>query len=92
MTHPISTTTIEDTTNVVTTVLVDTLNLPPDEVVPEADLKQDLGLDSLDLLELLSAIETHVGRPVDDAEIRTIRTVADAVGLIHRLHSREADR
>jgi acyl carrier protein len=70
---------------VVTNVLVDTLNLPAADVVPDANLKEDLGLDSLDLLELLAAIEAHVGEPVDDADIGSIRTVGDAVTLIERL-------
>jgi acyl carrier protein len=72
---------------VVTNVLVDTLNLPATDVVPDANLKEDLGLDSLDLLELLAAIEAHVGEPVDDADIASIRTVGDAVTLIERLQN-----
>jgi acyl carrier protein len=70
---------------VVTNVLVDTLHLPAADVVPDANLKEDLGLDSLDLLELLAAIEAHVGQAVDDADIGSIRTVGDAVALIERL-------
>jgi acyl carrier protein len=77
---------------IVTNVLVETLSLPADEVVPTADLKEDLGLDSLDLLELLSAIEGAVGASVDDAEIRSIRTVGDAIALVERLQGAGAER
>jgi acyl carrier protein len=84
MPHQLDTTRIDQ---IVINVLVETLNLPADEVVPEADLKEDLGLDSLDLLELLSAIEAETGTSVDDTEIRTIRTVGDAITLVERLQA-----
>lgn len=76
----------------VTGVLVDTLDLPAEDVVPGADLRDDLGLDSLDLLELLAAIEAHVGTGVADADVRATRTVADAVALIERLQRERVDR
>jgi acyl carrier protein len=76
---------------IVINVLVETLSLPAEEVVPAADLREDLGLDSLDLLELLSAIEGEVGASVDDAEMRSIRTVGDAIALVERLRD-GADR
>jgi acyl carrier protein len=79
-------------TDIVTNVLVDTLSLPAEDIVPGADLKQDLGLDSLDLLELLSAIETQVGRGIDDTEAASIRTVGDAVAIIERLQAEGTDR
>jgi acyl carrier protein len=90
MAHP-TTTTIE-LEQLVTGVLVDTLDLPAEDVVPADDLRDDLGLDSLDLLELLAAIEAHVGTRVEDADVRATRTVGDAIALIERLQRERSDR
>jgi acyl carrier protein len=68
----------------VTDVLVDTMGLDPAEIVPEADLEHDLGLDSLERLELVTAIEGEIGATVPDLDVTSVRTVADAVALVER--------
>jgi acyl carrier protein len=70
--------------DLVTDVLVETLGLDPADIVPDADLQNDLGLDSLDRLELITGVEGRVGMTVPDAELASIRTVADATAMLER--------
>lgn len=62
-------------------VLVDVLAVDPEAVVPGADLRDDLGLDSLGALELVNALETEFGETIEDDQIVAVRTVSDVVAL-----------
>jgi acyl carrier protein len=53
-----------------------------DEVRPEMPFVEDLGCDSLDVLEILMAIETEFDLEIPDEETDQIRTVGDAVKYI----------
>jgi acyl carrier protein len=53
-----------------------------DEVRPEMRFVEDLGCDSLDVLEILMAIETEFDLEIPDEETDQIRTVGDAVKYI----------
>lgn len=64
-------------------VLVDTLGVDPEKVNLDADLEHDLGLDSLDRVDLLVSLETHTG-PVTDDELLSIKTVRDAIALVEQ--------
>lgn len=58
------------------------LELDAAQVVPEAHFADDLGADSLDLVELVEAIEEAFGISVDDEELAEVTTVAEAVALV----------
>jgi acyl carrier protein len=62
-------------------VLVDVLAVDPALVVPDADLRDDLGLDSLGALELVNALENELGETIEDEQIAAVRTVRDVVAL-----------
>lgn len=51
-------------------------------VTPEADLASDIGLDSLDVVELTLALEERYGIEVPDEELENVATVRDAIELI----------
>ena len=55
-----------------------------EKVTPEADLQQDLGLDSLDTVEMTVGLEDRFGIEIPDSELEGIRTVNDAVELIEQ--------
>jgi acyl carrier protein len=55
-----------------------------DKVAPEADLAQDLGLDSLDTVEMTVGLEDRFGIEIADSELEGVRTVNDAVELIEQ--------
>lgn len=60
-------------------IIVDQLGVDPDEVTMESSFRDDLGADSLDLVELIMAFEEHFGGEISDAEAQTITTVGEAV-------------
>ena len=63
-------------------IIVEQLGVSADEVVPEASFVDDLGADSLDLVELIMVFEEEFGQEIPDEEAETIQTVKDAVSYI----------
>lgn len=60
----------------------DVLDLRDDQVVPEARFADDLGADSLDLVELVEALEEEFEIRIDDDELADIATVGEAFDLL----------
>lgn len=52
------------------------------EVTLESDIIKDLGLDSLDIVTLIMAVEDEYGFTADDVEIVNLKTVGDVVKYI----------
>jgi acyl carrier protein len=63
-------------------IIVDQLGVEEDEVTPEASFIDDLGADSLDIVELIMALEEEFGLEIPDEEAEKISTVNDAVEYI----------
>ncbi len=63
-------------------VIVDQLNVDETEVTEEASFIDDLGADSLDIVELVMALEEQFGVSIPDEEAENIKTVGDAVTYI----------
>ena len=55
------------------------------EVTPESRIKEDLGADSLDVLQLLMAIEDEYGVEVPDEKLAEFSTVGDVVKYLEPL-------
>ena len=55
-----------------------------DEVTPEASFIDDLGADSLDIVELVMAMEETFDVEIPDEEADNIRTVQDAINYIQQ--------
>ena len=60
-------------------ILIDQLKLTDVEVTPDSLIKEDLGADSLDILQLLMTIEEEHGITIPDEALATFRTVNDIV-------------
>jgi acyl carrier protein len=60
-------------------VIVDQLNVDEDDVTLEASFIDDLGADSLDIVELVMALEDTFGISIKDEEAESIKTVGNAV-------------
>ena len=60
----------------------DVLDLQDHQVVPEARFADDLGADSLDLVELVEALEEEFEVRIDDDELADIATVGEAFDLL----------
>lgn len=65
--------------------LADELNLPLEKVTPEAKIVDDLGADSLDVVELLSRLEDEYGIEMPDEEVENLVTVADVAAVLEKL-------
>lgn len=63
-------------------VIVDQLNVDEADVTEEASFIDDLGADSLDIVELVMALEEQFGIAIPDEEAESIKTVGDAVSYI----------
>ncbi len=63
-------------------VVADRLGKPVDEVKPESNFVEDLDADSLDLVELIMALEDEYDVTIPDEDAQNIRTIADAVAYI----------
>jgi acyl carrier protein len=63
-------------------IIIQNLNVPGENVTPEAKFIEDLGADSLDTVELVMAFEEEFGSEISDSEAEKILTVGDAVKFI----------
>lgn len=55
-----------------------------DKVTPEADLVRDLGLDSLDTVEVTMGLEERFNVEIPEEELEDVSTVGDAVGIVEK--------
>jgi acyl carrier protein len=63
-------------------IIVEQLSVSEEEVVPEASFVDDLGADSLDLVELVMVLEEKFGQEIPDEAAEKIQTVQDAIDFI----------
>ncbi len=63
-------------------ILVEELDLDVDEVTMESDIKEDLGADSLDMVDLIMSIEDAFEVKVEENDAVNIKTVGDIVNYI----------
>ena len=54
------------------------------QLTPEAKFIEDLGADSLDIVELVMALEEEFGIDIPDEEADTLKTVGDAMGYLRK--------
>ena len=65
-------------------IIVEQLSVDKDKVVPSASFVDDLGADSLDLVELIMAIEEAFGIEIPDEVAEKITTVKDAIDHVKK--------
>ena len=73
---------MSDTPDRVKKIVVEHLGVEEDKVTPDASFIDDLGADSLDIVELVMAFEEEFSIEIPDDAAETIQTVGDAVKFI----------
>lgn len=63
-------------------IIATTLNMLPEEITPEKSFAEDLDADSLDLAEIIMAIEDEFGVTIPDEILEKVVTVQDAYDLV----------
>ena len=66
----------------VTDIIVEQLDVTKEQVVPEASFIDDLGADSLDIVELVMAMEEKFDVEIPDEDAERIQTIGDAVSYL----------
>ncbi|MBM7854395.1 acyl carrier protein [Desulfohalotomaculum tongense] len=72
-----------DTFEKVKEIIIDQLGVEEDQVTLNSSFVDDLGADSLDIVELVMALEEEFDMQIPDEEAEKIRTVGDAVKYIN---------
>jgi acyl carrier protein len=65
--------------------LVELFRLEPARIAPGARLADDLGLDSIDAVDLVDQVKRATGRKLSAQDFRSVRTVADLAQAVERL-------
>ena len=63
-------------------ILVETANVDVSKVTEEATLSEDLGIDSLDSVEIVLELESAYDIKIEDEEIQNLKTVGDIMKLV----------
>lgn len=63
-------------------IIAEQLSAEPDKITPETSIIDDLGADSLDVVELVMALEEKFGIEIPDEDAEKINTVGDIVSYV----------
>lgn len=66
-------------------ILCEQLDLEEDDVTLESNIAEDLGGDSMDVVDLIMSIEDEFGIEVPDDQVENIKTVGDIVNYIENV-------
>lgn len=73
----------------VATIVCNQLDVEKDKVKPEASFINDLGADSLDIVELVMELEEEFDMSIPDEDAESIRTVGEAIAYIQKNRGEE---
>lgn len=65
--------------------LSEQLGVAPSKITLESKIVDDLGADSLDVVELLMQLEDSTGKTIPDEKVAEIKTVGDLVSVLEKL-------
>ena len=75
----------KDIFNILRDALVELFELEPERVTLDANLYQDLEIDSIDAIDLIDHIKRQTGKKIAAEEFKAVRTVNDVVEAVFRL-------
>lgn len=65
--------------------LAEQLNIEASSIRPEQEVVKDLGADSLDVVELMMALEDEYGITLPEGEVENVKTVQDIVDMMNKI-------
>ena len=65
-------------------ILLDILDIDEEQIVPTASLRSDLGASSVDLVEIIAALENEFDLDIPDSEAQSVRTVGAIIEYVQR--------
>lgn len=65
--------------------LAEQLGIPQSKITLESNIVEDLGADSLDVVELLMTLEDTMGKTIPDDKVTEIKTVGDLINVLEAL-------
>ncbi len=68
--------------NLITTFFTEQFEIPHEKIKPAANLFKDLGLDSIDALDMVGMLESQINLDINVEELTHIRTVQDVVDFV----------
>lgn len=68
--------------------LVALFEIAPDDITPEANLYEDLDIDSIDAVDLTVKLKEFTGRRIQPNDFKQVRTVQDVVDSVYELLNR----
>lgn len=69
----------------VSKMLAEQLKIEESKITPEAEVVKDLGADSLDIVELMMALEDEYGVTLPEGGVENLKTVQDIVSMLEKL-------
>lgn len=81
----------DDILNQLKAILQDNFEIDPARITPEANLYEDLDLDSIDAVDLVIQVQDLLGAKVSPEQFKTARTVEDVIQIVLQLHTERAD-
>lgn len=75
----------EDIYNTLCDALVELFELEPQQISLDANLYEDLEIDSIDAVDLIDHLKRHTGKKIAAEEFKSVRTVGDVVEAVYRL-------
>ncbi len=80
----------EDIFNILRDALVELFELDAERITLDANLYQDLEIDSIDAVDLIDHIKRQTGKKIAAEEFKAVRTVNDVVEAVYRLVAQQA--
>lgn len=68
---------------IVKTILIKRMGVDAALLIPQASLSEDIGADSLELVDLMMDLEEITGVRIENAELSDVETIRDVVNLIY---------
>ena len=82
----------EQITDKVTSMIEELFEIPKSKIKLESRLFEDLDLDSIDAIDLITELQSYIGKRLDPEQFKNVRTVADVVTASENILRQQSDK